>query len=211
MLRDSHSLGDLSKFLRTGAQGIGHPFIGGANNGIPGSGQAAQQTNSYHFGATASVSTRQETADGVLRLVPFFAPGGVSYDRIGINVTIAGSAGALYRLGIYAADANDWPDGLITDAGTTDVTTTGVKFTSISWTPNPGLYYLAAANQGAPVTRPTVSSSFGICHGLTSTTFANVAANRVAFLDSSITGALPSSFAGVPSGLCIRVGVRAAS
>jgi len=55
------------------------------------------------------------------------------FDRIGINVTTAGAAGALARLGIYKVDQSTYyPSSLVLDAGAVDCTGTGVKFITIN-------------------------------------------------------------------------------
>lgn len=79
----------------------------------------------------------------------------VTVDRIGVEITGAGSAGALLRLGIYADDGGK-PGALLLDAGTVDGTLTGVQSISISKTLDAQVVWLAVAVQGAPVTTPTV-------------------------------------------------------
>jgi hypothetical protein len=91
---------------------------------------------------------------GTGRFSPMWVPpGGATVDRIACQVTVAGSAGAVVRLGIYANGAsNDYPGSLILDAGTVDATSTGVKEITISQAIPEGLVWLCAAGQVASCT-----------------------------------------------------------
>jgi hypothetical protein len=82
----------------------------------------------------------------------------VTFDRIAIEITGAGSAGAVYRLGIYAENPETGGVGdLILDAGTVAATSTGAAEIMIDQALS-GLVYLACAVQGAAVTSPSVRS-----------------------------------------------------
>ena len=73
---------------------------------------------------------------------PIFVSSSITLDRIMIEVTTAGEAGAQVRLGIYNADKDWQPTELVLDAGTVSVDSTGVKAISIDQTLPPGRYLL---------------------------------------------------------------------
>lgn len=76
-----------------------------------------------------------------------------AFDRIGMDVTTAGNAGSVIRLGIYG-DTAGTPTALVTDAGTIDAATTGLKSIVISVTLQPGIYWLATVAQASATTAP---------------------------------------------------------
>lgn len=89
---------------------------------------------------------------GVIKLMPLVLPKRTSLDRIGCEVTTAGTSGSIGRIGIY--DSIDVvPNKLIIDAGT--VTTSAITVSSIiiDIKLEAGLYYLAlSTNSAANVT-----------------------------------------------------------
>lgn len=86
-----------------------------------------------------------------LSVCPLWLPEPVTIDRIGCEVTTAGTAANVVRLGIYAADegppAENWPGSLMADFGTVDVTSTGAKELAVSAQLPAGLVWLAACCQ----------------------------------------------------------------
>ena len=72
-----------------------------------------------------------------------------------LEVTTAGVASSVARLGIYNADADWQPTTLVVDAGTVAVDSTGVKTITLSpvVTLAPGKYLLALLSNGAPTLR----------------------------------------------------------
>ena len=98
------------------------------------------------------------TGSGVLLLgLIHTGAGGQTVNGLTLNVTVAGSAGALLRLCAYDA-VRYWPTNLLADAGTVDATTTGTKTASCSFVTPPGWMWVGASCHGAPATQPTVSS-----------------------------------------------------
>jgi hypothetical protein len=92
---------------------------------------------------------------------PLMAPATTSIDRIGIEVTSAGTASvSVCRLGIWA-DSGGAPGTLVLDAGTVATDSTGLKEITISQALTLGtLYWLGVVPQGAAATRPTITGSF---------------------------------------------------
>jgi len=71
------------------------------------------------------------------------------FDYIRTNITTAGAAGALIRLGVYD-DLNGYPNNLIVDSGDLNAAATGYVGATINVTLNPGVYWVAClTNDGA--------------------------------------------------------------
>jgi hypothetical protein len=91
---------------------------------------------------------------------PVYLPAG-TINEIGARVTVAGSAGALIRLGVYSLDGLD--GALVWDAGTIDGTSaTTQTITGGTATITAGWYLLGGGCQGDPATRPTIYRNTGI-------------------------------------------------
>jgi hypothetical protein len=145
---------------------------------------------------TVSASTR---GDAILYLTPIYIPRAVILDRIAIETTVAGSAGSVIRLGIYAANEYGAPGALVLDAGTVDATAApGVLEAATDVRAGPGLYYLAAASQGAPTTPPTMRLHGGLMPGIAYGVAATLSAGFVGYLKTGIPGALPPTV--IPGG-----------
>jgi hypothetical protein len=123
------------------------------------------------------------------------AQSSASIDRAAVQIiTTAGSAGSVIRLGIYGSSYGMPSGAPIADWGTVSGTSIAVpelSITTLSLTR--GLYWLAAATQGAPATEPTVrystSSNWPLAIGNTATT--GISAATGLYL-SGVTGALPT-------------------
>jgi hypothetical protein len=162
------------------------------------------------FGAHSTIVGT--TANGVAYATPLLlgAPGTVT--RIACEVTSAGSAGALVRLGIYADDGTGAPGALLADGGTIDGTSATFQEVTLG-TPlalSAGRYWLAAAFQGAPTTGPTMRAAAGtavVAAGSTSGAFGSPTA--AGWTMTGVTGALPTPWViSTTSGVPILVGVR---
>ncbi len=102
---------------------------------------------------TASLSVNNTThGANVMRLYPFVVPNTITLDRIGVKVTIAGTASSVMRLGIYRS-SNNIPSTLVIDAGTIPLDSTGFNAITINTTLTAGLYFLAQNNNA--VSSPT--------------------------------------------------------
>jgi hypothetical protein len=109
---------------------------------------------------TTTTSTGAATATRII-FGALFLPRATALDRISINVTAAGAASTVARLGLYYSDpANNYePGALALDAGTVATDSTGVKEATIAVTLPAGLYYTAGWNSGSPTTTTTTSGS----------------------------------------------------
>lgn len=99
----------------------------------------------YYAGPQITRQAAGDTALGpnAMKFIPFIVDAASeTYDRITINVSTLGGAGAKVRLSLYN-DSNGVPGSLVLDAGEVDVTATGIKEIAISQTLNRGIYWLA--------------------------------------------------------------------
>jgi len=133
-----------------------------------------------------------------LVLVPFEVPVSTTFDRIGINVFGASTAGVVARLAIYLDNGVTGPNALILDAGTvaTDVATR--KELTISSTLAAGLYWIGIASQVAGASRGNIArvQNPQIVHGFAAPQGFNsnfTAQPTGAFRRAGISGALPAT------------------
>lgn len=139
---------------------------------------------------------------GLMRSVPILLPGGITLDRISMEVTTA-SAGTTARLGIYADSGYGYPGALMLDAGTIDASTTGMKEITISQAITiPGVYWLVCAAQGSGGTGSlrTFNNPIWSLPIITSfTALPTIGTSTNSFeVTSGVSGALPDPFASVP-------------
>jgi hypothetical protein len=117
---------------------------------------------------TTTTSTGAATATRTI-FGALFLPRATALDRISINVTVAGAASTVARLGLYYADSATFePGALLLDAGTVATDTTGVKEATIAVTLAPGLYWTAGWCSGTPTTTTTTSGTHRPAIGPTS-------------------------------------------
>ena len=156
-------------------------------------------------GAAAAENYNRYMTVNRLYCAPFICPVDASFDQIGLQVAVAGAAGATVRMGIYASDAAGLPGDLILDAGTVDAATTGFRFAPISQVLGRGLYWLAGASDDGDV-RVLANDAAGLAafggHITTDGTMPITILNRTTDLSSGFT-ALPDPF----GGLTANVGV----
>lgn len=152
-------------------------------------------------------------ANNTMHCVPFYLARRFAVDRIGVEVTAAGEAGSVVRLGIYAdSAAESLPGALLLDAGTAPGDgATGFKTITIAQEIGPGLVWLALVCQSAVTTRPTLRSLAAAHYsglvGAPAGLFAIPASNN-AYTQSGVTGALPATFAYSSVGVGFAVGLR---
>ena len=115
-------------------------------------------------------------------------------DRIGLHLSVSGSAGAVIRMGIYRMGANGVDAALVLDAGTIDGTQAAGDYAiTISQAVTPGMYLLGAAIQGAATTRPSIESSTsatGRANLLSGTNQGYQRNNPVGLRQTGVSGAL---------------------
>jgi hypothetical protein len=119
-----------------------------------------------------------------------------TFDRIGISVSTAGTAGSVVRLGIRDTGADGLPGALISDFGTVDSATTGDKELVINRTVTPSFgrrVWLTAAPQ---VAVPTLRV-FSVSHhpAISANSLAGVyQGGALAFQATGVAGALPAMY-----------------
>lgn len=84
---------------------------------------------------------------------PFILQTQVTADRIAAEVTSAGAAGKVIRMGIYNADFDWQPTTLVVDGGTIAADSATVQTVTISQVLVPGRYLLALNSNGTPTVR----------------------------------------------------------
>lgn len=145
----------------------------------------------------------------------FVASRSTNLTGLAVNVTTAGSAGAVQRLGARADNAGR-PGALIVDLGTVDATTTGVKTIAASIAVAAGVpIWIVSAAQGAPATKQFLTHNFDGFDPLIGFDNASdaVVLNTGGWMLNGVTGAFaanPSGWASVGSSTP-RVAVTAAT
>lgn len=167
---------------------------------IPNIGSLYFRKSGRYFGsaigaAMAAVSRNTDT----LFAIPFIVVKDESFDSIAIEVTIAGAAGKLVRLGVYnnQTGQDPVPGSLLVDAGTALIDSTGVKEIPISVNLTKGLYWLAyLANDTVTVRGSSVDSAISQVLGLPAASFASIA--RI-YSSALAFAALPDPFPAGPT------------
>lgn len=141
-------------------------------------------------------------SNGVLYASPLWLATPRVLDRLAMEVTVVGAAGALYRLGLYSDDGVGRPNKLLADGGTVAADVgTGAKEVTINVTLGAGLYWMVAVLQGAPASAPTVRQNNGVVDGVAASVALDAAQGNVSGynLGSGITGALPATAPAISS------------
>lgn len=105
-----------------------------------------------------------------LFLAPFIVPVLRTFDRIGLSVVGAGTAGTVIRLAIYKDDGLAGPDQLVLDAGVVAGDAVASPSIVINQTLTPGLYWTGAAAQNVGGTLASVRAGL-LIPGLAFPTF----------------------------------------
>lgn len=149
----------------------------------------------YSFGSNAQ-TTLAMTADELRAAVAWF-PEGYTLTKLGLEVTVAGGASSVVRLGVYKTGSDGNPGDLLVDGGTIDASTTGTKEVTISQViPTSGWYWVCAAAQ-ADASTPTIRAVRRTDGpGPLAQALANAlnVAQRSTLVKGSVSGAFPASF-----------------
>ncbi|AET09852.1 tail protein [Gordonia phage GRU1] len=171
----------------------------------------------YPIPGTGTTTTRATANNGESRFGRIVAGRDAVLDAMALEVTTAGTVGALLRFGIYDYDPLTNAIGpLLVDAGTVEAESVGVKTISIpgGLSVDAGDHLLVgAAVQGNPATRPVLRAMVSNDAFLTSNGASQVSGTGISNLTSTMTGALPATpgFGFGGSGALFRVMVRAAA
>lgn len=146
----------------------------------------------YYYAADYVARSTGASSNGQMRLAGFVVGASTTFDRIRVEVTSAGSAGSVHRLGIYGSGADGAPDALVLDAGTVDTTTTGLKDITISQALPPGIYWIAVVQQGSPTTTATLRT---VTESLLAPN-SGAATAAAGWFQDAVTAALPANYSG---------------
>jgi hypothetical protein len=94
-----------------------------------------------------------------LLYAPLVLQHSLTIDLLSVEVTTAGAAGALIRLGLYQADIDNQPTDLVLDAGEVDGASVGVKTISVNISLSVGRYLLVLNTNATPTLRTFRSGS----------------------------------------------------
>lgn len=163
----------------------------------PTAGYGARLTPGYYFGAGAATRSTLSMAASTEYACPVFISGSGTLIRIGLEVTIAGTAGTVIRLGIRGDNGTGQPGDLLLDAGAVAGDAVASVELTISTAVTPGLYWFTATAQSTGGTLPTVRAMTGdlppvgvgaLATALSSTPLAGY------LTGATITGALPTTY-----------------
>ena len=137
----------------------------------------------------------------VLRSTPFIVSETITLDRIAMEITAAGTAGSVLRMGIYSS-TNSLPTTLVLDSAVDKTSGTGLlladsatfQSVEINKTLTAGLYWLCYVHNSAATLTCRAITSTAIPHILGAPTALGTG-TYASFLSSTLTyGALPSAF-----------------
>jgi hypothetical protein len=143
------------------------------------------------FPVSSGGTTASGFTQGTLCFTPMMLAVGRTADRIGIDVTMAGTAAAsVHRIGIWG-DTAGVPGTLLVDAGTVATDSTGLKEVTISQAlAAQTLYWLGVVQQGSPASVAQLRSCVTFGPHMTD---ANPAFAPSGYAAVSISGALASN------------------
>jgi hypothetical protein len=156
---------------------------------------------------TNSVGTSNGLGNQTLRLFPVDVGATVSFDRLALDVSLAGDSNSTVIIACYADDGSYYPGALLLDSAASGSASTvlsngkvagdsaTVQAVTVALTLTPGIYWFGAVIQGAASVAPTLraSSTSTWSVGLASTLPA-AAAVTTGYSQASVSGALPSTF-----------------
>jgi hypothetical protein len=173
---------------------------------------AKVDSGSWHNSGNREANSGSQPSQNQLRLAPWFFAQPVVLNALGIRIGTSGtgSAGAVYRLGVYDSTSEGLPGARLLDAGTVDVTQpagTVLTITGLSLSLDAGEYWIGGALQGDPATAPfIVGNSFPYARIISSVnqtadTPTGGATDAIqSFGQSFVSGELPSTLTAVPFG-----------
>ncbi len=167
-------------------------------------------TAGLYYGPEGTRTTVNLTA-GTGHAIPFWVSNGASFDRIGAEVTVAGAASTVIRLGIYADNGKGTPGALLLDAGTIAGDAVAAAEITISQNIPPGLWWLFGVAIGGTPTVRAISGNIMGGAGVSTLAVATGATPRAGYTMSGVTSTLPSTFTSVgQTGAPMLVVMRAA-
>jgi len=150
------------------------------------------KTGVYYYLPCNSTGTANTLGNGTARVFPVFFSSAVTLTRIGAEVTGAGEANSVVRLGIYNDNGTGFPGTVLLDAGTIDGTSATIQEITISQAVPAGLFWMCAVVQAAPTTQPTLRVVSSVYHNVVvpQTVNTQTSAANIGLSQASVTGAL---------------------
>jgi hypothetical protein len=145
------------------------------------------------YATIGQIYNNRTLTEARLYAMPHWIPRRVTIDRLAVRVGVAGGAGSVVRLGVYA-DSSGFPDALLVDAGTVASDSTGIKEATLSpLTIGPGRVWFSCVQQGGASACTLFGTNVypGNWRGTSGT---SMDAPFVATFRASVTGALPDPF-----------------
>jgi hypothetical protein len=178
----------------------GAPGAAGAT-GPAGLGLGAAWVPGNYYAALATTGTLLLVANE-LWAEPFIVGSAHTFPNLAIEFQIAGSTGAVCRVGIYADNGAGYPGALVLDAGAIPATVAHVgipQLAALAEALPPGLYWLCVAGQGSPTTQPTLVA--GTNNSVMPSVFSPLGAGNLSTTGAyqgygltGVAGALPNPF-----------------
>lgn len=167
----------------------------------------------YYTASPAANSTNAAPGNGSLRLAPWFNPAPLTVTGWALDISTAGSTGAVFRGAVYL-DNGGLPGALLADLGTLDATVIAVAVGTLAQTLPAGMLWVGGVLQGAPTTQPTVRVTSTTVDprapalASLSATPPGASSTTSGVIQSGITGTLPATFAATGLGNAPRVLLR---
>lgn len=142
----------------------------------------------------AAVAAGADAANGLVTALPFYVATTHSFTHIGIDVTVASTAGVC-DLGVYNDNGSAYPGALNANVGpTTSTAGTGAITAALAVTLNPGLYWLAvdySASSVAPTINESAASAYAIFGSLNAGHVGTAAGYRATGQPATLPGTFP--------------------
>jgi hypothetical protein len=140
------------------------------------------------------ITTLATPGVGSLRLAPLYIPNTIRLAGIAIETTVAGDAGSIVRVGLWAPNANGFPNGapVTGSGGSTAPTdqTPGFQTAAFNQVIPAGLYWAGAVLENVTTVQPTVRNTGA---GVTPMAISALAALNAGYLLTGVTaGSLPT-------------------
>jgi hypothetical protein len=172
---------------------LGNPWAG-TSQGFPG-GLTGPIAARYYPGTTGLGAALLMTGNTLYAFGPFVPQAEHAWQGLHLNLTVAGSAGAVIRFGIAADTGVCYPGAYLLDAGTAVATAAANVGVSINDTLPLEPVWLLAAAQGGAATQPTcTTTSPNVTAAAFGAGLPSLTAGNCGYSIAGVAGALAGSF-----------------
>jgi len=161
----------------------------------------------YSSAITSFQASTASLAKDVIRLTPFIVSESESFDRIAMEISGAGTAGSLVRLGIYNSSGG-YPTTNLLNAGTIAGDSATNQTITILQALTPGVYWLAYIhNSVANISFRTIQATTGAIPSILGLKDGDFSGNQLNVIQMSYTydGTLPTISGATMSGLNVAI------